>query len=339
MKPGFRIGFHPLADLVSPQRVLEESVLAANSGFEGIFIPDHFHPWNVAEGTPFAWTLVAAVAERTRDIQVGTAVTCPILRYNPAIVAQAFATLGATYEGRIFLGLGTGEALNEVPTGNPWPRGPERLGRLRESIELIRLLWSGEEYASYDGMYYKLRKANLFTKPRRPVPIYVSGYGPKSTELAGTLGDGWITGNLPEPYVSKALKPALEKGLEKSGRTGQGYERIVELLVSYDKSIDEAAESSRIIAGAMDPEVQQNAIYDPREIKTYADKVNRQDLMERLLVCDDPDDIVEKLESLARLGFTWAEVASLSPDIHEFMRIFKEKVLPHSALSMRKKAG
>lgn len=324
----FRVGFHPLADMVSPQRVLEESVLATKSGFKGIFIPDHFHPWNVAEGTPFAWTLVAAVAERTRETPVGTAVTCPTLRYNPAIVAQAFATLGATYEGRIFLGVGTGEPLNEVPTGNPWPKGGERLARLRESILVIRLLWS-QEYPSFDGKYYKLRSANLFTKPRNRVPIYVSGFGPKATELAGTLGDGWITGNLPESYISEMLKPALESSLEKSGRGGPGYERIVELLVSYDKDIDRAVESSRIIAGAMEPEVQQNAVYDPREIKAYADRIKSEDLAGRRMAYDDPDDIVKLLESFARMGFTWVEIASISPDIHQFMDAFQKRVFPH----------
>ena len=328
MPSSFRVGFHPLADLVSPQRVLDESVLAAKSGFNGIFIPDHFHPWSVAEGTPFAWTLIAAVAERTREIPVGTAVTCPYLRYNPAIVAQAFATLGATYEGRIFLGLGTGEALNEVPTGNSWPKGKERLARLRESIEVIRLLWS-QEYVSFTGKYYKLDKANLFTKPRKPVPIYVSGFGPKSTELAGALGDGWITGNLPEAYVSEVLKPALDKSLGESGRGGPGYERIAELILSYDKDIDKAAESTRIIAGAMEPEVQQNGIYDPREIKAYADRVESKDLAARMPVYDDPDDIVEKIESLAKSGFTWVEIASLSPDVHQFMDAFQKKVFPH----------
>jgi len=273
----FRVGFHPLADLVSPQRVLEESVMATNSGFEGIFIPDHFHPWNVSDGTPFAWTLIAAVAERTRDVPVGTAVTCPTLRYNPAIVAQAFATLGATYEGRIFLGLGTGEALNEVPTGSEWPKAGERLARLREAIEVIRLLWS-QEYVSFDGRYYRLRKANLFTRPRKPVPIYVSGFGPKATELAGALGDGWFTGNLPESYISEVLRPALESSLQRSGRGGPRFERIAEVLISYDRDIDKAVEATRIIAGAMEPEVQQNGVYDPREIKVYADRIERESL-------------------------------------------------------------
>ena len=331
----FRVGFHPLADLVSPQRVLEESVLATNSGFEGIFIPDHFHPWNVSEGTPFAWTLIAAVAERTRDVPVGTAVTCPSLRYNPAIVAQAFATLGATYEGRIFLSLGTGEALNEVPTGNPWPRGGERLARLRESIEVIRLLWS-QEYVTFDGKYYHLKKANLFTKPRQPVPIYVSGFGPRATELAGSLGDGWITGNLPESYISEVLKPALDGSLGKSGRGGPGFERIAELLISYDKSIEKAVESTRIIAGAMEPEVQQNGVYDPREIKAYADKVNSKDLAGRLMAYDDPDDIVQVIESFRKMGFTWVEVASMSPDVRQFMDAFKNRILPHLAPSPRR---
>ncbi len=209
-----RLGYHPLADLVPPEQVLQESAAADDAGFDGLFIPDHFHPWSVTDGTPFAWTLLASIAERTNVKHIGTAVTCPSLRYNPAIVAQAFATLGAVYEGRVFLGVGTGEALNEVPTGNVWPRGAERLGRLEESIEVIRALWKGD-HVSHSGKYYRLEKAKLYTVPKHPVPIYVSGFGPKATELAGAVGDGWITGTLPPEYYTGVLFPALERGLKK----------------------------------------------------------------------------------------------------------------------------
>src|SRR5689334_17421227 len=116
-----RFGFHPLTDFYSPPKMLEETVMAEKYDFSDIFYADHFHPWSSAEGTSFAWTLIASAAERTKIARIGTAVTCPMLRYNPAVVAQAFASLASTYPGRIFLGVGTGEALNEVPVGNKWP--------------------------------------------------------------------------------------------------------------------------------------------------------------------------------------------------------------------------
>lgn len=324
-----KIGYHPLADLVPPQQVLDESVIASESGFEGLFIPDHFHPWTVSRGTPFAWTLVAAAAERTRSTPVGTAVTCPTFRYNPAIVAQAFATLGAVYEGRIFLSVGTGEALNEVPTGNSWPNRSERLARLGEAIQVIRMLWGGE-HVSHSGKYYRLDKAKLYTLPRNPVPIYVSGFGPKATELAGRAGDGWITGTFPADYLQNVLIPALERGIRGAGRDGSKMERIVELLISYDEDMDKAIESCRQIAGALAPAVQQSETHDPREIKAYADRLDSKFIAKRMLVYDTAEEIISKIESFARLGFTWVEVASLSPNNAKFLELFGKKVLPYA---------
>ena len=329
-----KLGYHPLADLVSPQQVLDESVAAADAGFDGIFVPDHFHPWSVTDGTPFAWTLLAAIAERTGVGRIGTAVTCPSFRYNPAIVAQAFATLGAVYEGRIFLGVGTGEALNEVPTGSQWPRGKERLSRLAESIEVIRALWKGD-HVSHVGKYYRLERAKLYTLPKHPVPIYVSGFGPKATELAGLAGDGWITGTLPTEYYTGVLLPALENGLKKSGRGSDKFEKVVELLISYDEDRAKAVESCRIIAGAMAPSVQKGDVYDPREIAAEAQKLDSKFIEERMLVYDNPDEIIAKVESLAKMGFTWVEVASLSPDNPKLLRLFKQKVLPYLREQLR----
>jgi coenzyme F420-dependent glucose-6-phosphate dehydrogenase len=323
-----KIGYHPLADLTPPQQVLDESTAASSGGFDGIFIPDHFHPWSETDGTPFAWTLLAAVAERTRAVQVGTAVTCPSFRYNPAIVAQAFATLGAVYEGRVFLGLGTGEALNEVPTGNAWPKGGERLARLAESIDVIRALWKGG-HVSHQGGFYRLEKARLYTLPKNPVPIYVSGFGPKATELAGSAGDGWFTGTLPEDYYTGVLFPALERGLKKSGREQGKFERIAELLISYDEDRTKAVESCRKIAGAMSPAVQKGDIYDPREITAEAEKLDSKFIEERMLIYDDAEGIISKIESLGRLGFTWVEVASLSPDNAKLLELFRKKILPY----------
>ena len=322
-----RIGFHPLADLVPPDQVLKEAVEAEAAGFDGIFVPDHFHPWSVAEGTPFAWTLIASIAERTHT-KVGTAVTCPMLRYNPAIVAQAFATLGAIYEGRIFLGVGTGEALNEVPVGCDWPNGRERLERLTEAVEVIRMLWAGD-HVSHAGKYYRLNVAKLFTKPKTKVPIYISGFGPRATRLAGRLGDGWITGGLPDEYLTGTLIPAYERGLRDAGKTAEDSERIVELIVSYDEDYDKALDATKAISGAFFPAVSKYGVHDPREIDGYGKLLDKKIVAERFMVLDNPDKLISKMERLIKLGFSWLEIANLSPDNTQFLKMAGAKVLPY----------
>jgi coenzyme F420-dependent glucose-6-phosphate dehydrogenase len=325
---GPRFGFHPLADFAPPDRVLGEAVAAEKAGFDGIFIPDHFHPWSVTEGTPFAWTLLASIAERTSKSPVGTAVTCPMLRYNPAIVAQAFATLGAIYEGRIFLAVGTGEALNEVPVGCEWPGSKERLARLKESVEVIRMLWEGD-HVSFKGSYYHLDGAKLYTKPTSKVPIYVSGFGPKATQLAGVIGDGWITGSLPDEYLRNTLIPAYETGLKQSGRGSGKTERIAELIISYDEDYDKALDAAGAIAGAFFPAVSKYDIHDPREIDAYGKLIDKSKIAERLLVIDKPDRLISRMEALVKLGFSWVEVANLNPDNSRFLSMAGSKVLPY----------
>ena len=202
-----------------------------------------------------------------------------MLRYNPAIVAQAFASLASTYEGRIFLGVGTGEALNEVPVGYEWPNGKVRIEILEEAVRIIRMLWT-KDYVSFKGKHYTIKNANLFTKPRIPIPLYISALGPKAAYLAGKLGDGWITLNLPEDRIKHALLPKFEQGIQDrledgEEQTGQHPRKIAEILISYDDDIDKAIEACRPFAGTFSPKVFQNELIDPREIKALGDKVDR----------------------------------------------------------------
>ena len=330
-----RFGFHPLTDLNSPKKMLRESVEAERSDFSELYYADHFHPWSsLAQGTSFAWTLIASAAERTRKVRIGTAVTCPMLRYNPAIVAQAFATLAATYEGRIFLGVGTGEALNEVPVGYKWPNGKERLEMLEESILIMRKLWTGE-YATFEGKHYSIKEAKLFTIPSEPIPLYVSAFGPKAANIAGRMGDGWITGNLPDEYLKHVMIPSFENGIRsretegtisspKSGRA----EKIAELLMSYDEDYEKAVEACLPIAGTLSPAVFKNSIIDPREIKAQADSLDKKLIGERLIATDNFEKIIKAIEKFGRLGFDCVEIASLSPNNSRFLTLFKEKAMP-----------
>jgi G6PDH family F420-dependent oxidoreductase len=324
-------GFHPLTDFNSPKKMLEETVRAERSGFDEIFYADHFHPWTVAGGTSFAWALIASAAERTSRVRIGTAVTCPMLRYHPAIVAQAFASLAATYEGRVFLGVGTGEALNEVPVGCGWPNGRTRLEMLEEAVRIMRELWRSEDYVSFEGRHFIIRKARLFTKPLLPVPLYISALGPKAAYLAGSLGDGWITLNLPEARIRDVLLPEFERGLRERSTTQEPQKpprKIAEIVLSFDRDLDAAIEACRPFAGTLSPDVMQNRTIDPREIKALGDTVEKKTLAERMLATDGEERIITAIEKFRRLGFDSVEIASLSPDQEAFFKLFSEKVKP-----------
>jgi len=321
-------GFHPLTDFYSPKKMLEETIAAEKSGFDEIYYADHFHPWTTAEGTSFAWTTIASAAERTEHVRIGTAVTCPMLRYNPAIVAQAFASLASTYEGRIFLGVGTGEALNEVPVGEEWPKGGVRLEMLGEAVAIIKKLWN-EDYVSFEGRHFSIKDAHLFTKPTQPIPLYVSALGPKAAYMAGKLGDGWITLNLPEDLVRDTLISEFERGIrDREADPQRPLRKIAELVVSYDEDIDRAIDACRPFAGTFSREVFENKVIDPRQIKSLGDKVKKEDIAQRMLATDNEEKIIRAIEKFKRLGFDTIEFASLSPDQHSFFELFKEKILP-----------
>ena len=314
--------------------MLEETVRAEKSGFDEIYFADHFHPWTVAEGTSFAWTLIASAAERTTRVKIGTAVTCPMLRYHPAIVAQAFASLASTYEGRIFLGVGTGEALNEAPMGFGWPRGQVRLEMFEEAIQIIKELWMGD-YVSFKGKHFTINNARLFTKPVSPVPLYISALGPKAAYIAGKWGEGLITLDLPEDRVRDLLLPEFERGLRDKTKLEENRHpvstkprKIAEIVVSYDRTLDRAIEALRPFAGTLSPDVFQNRIIDPREIKALGDRVEKNMLVGRMLATDSEERLISVIEKFRRLGFDTVEIASLSPDQDSFFQLFHEKVKP-----------
>ena len=226
-----KLGYKASAEQFAPRELLEFSVLAEEVGFESVWVSDHFQPWRHEGGhAPFSLAWLAALGERTSKITMGTSVATPTFRFHPSIMAQAFGTLGALYPGRMVLGVGTGESLNEVPaTGMEWPNFKERFGRLRESIELMRQLWR-EERVTFEGEYYRTESATIYDRPDEEVPIYVAAAGPTAARLAGRVGDGFITtsGKAPELY-RETLMPNLQIGLEKSGLVPVEAEHIGQL--------------------------------------------------------------------------------------------------------------
>src|SRR6201987_4629626 len=180
-----KLGYKASNEQFAPAELLGYGVLAEKHGFDSVFISDHLQPWRHDGGhAPFAVAWLGALGARTQDITIGTSVLTPTFRYHPAIVAQAFATLGCLFPGRVVLGLGSGESMNEVPLGIEWPEPKERLARLRESVALTRRLWT-EDRVTFEGQYYRTEKATIYDRPEQAVPIYIAASGPAATRFAG----------------------------------------------------------------------------------------------------------------------------------------------------------
>jgi G6PDH family F420-dependent oxidoreductase len=188
-----KIGYFLSCEEFGPHELVAQARQAEEAGFHGLWISDHYHPWTAEQGeSPFVWGVIGALAEATRDMPVTTAVTCPTVRIHPAVIAQAAATAAVQLGGRFALGVGSGEALNEHIFGDPWPEADVRLEMLEESLAVIRALWTGD-VVHHRGTHYAVEHARLYTRPDTPPPIYVSGFGPKSVDLAGRIGDGYVT--------------------------------------------------------------------------------------------------------------------------------------------------
>src|SRR4051812_23605833 len=211
-----RIGYVLSHEQYLPQQLIEHAVLAEQAGFDGVWSSDHFHPWMHQQGhATHALVTLGAMGQRTERVVMGTGVTCPTYRYRPTEVAQAFATLGVLYPGRVFLGVGSGEALNELPAGNEWDDYKGRAGRMREAVQLIQKLWTGE-WVDHQGEYYTFRNARIYDLPELPVPIYIAASGPKSARQAGEISDGWITD--PNSARDPALYAAFQAGARAAGK-------------------------------------------------------------------------------------------------------------------------
>jgi G6PDH family F420-dependent oxidoreductase len=188
-----KIGYFLSCEEFGPTELVAQAQRAEAAGFSGLWISDHYHPWVEAQGhSPFVWSVIGALAQATERMTVGTGVTCPTLRIHPAVIAQAAATSQVMPKGRFTFGVGSGEALNEHIFGDPWPEADERLEMLEEAVEILRLLWQGG-MQSHRGRHYRVSNARIYTLPETPPPIYVSGFGPKSVDLAARIGDGFCT--------------------------------------------------------------------------------------------------------------------------------------------------
>ncbi|MDZ4046666.1 MAG: glucose-6-phosphate dehydrogenase (coenzyme-F420) [Rhodoglobus sp.] len=329
MSHPIRFGYKASAEQFTPGDLLRYAVLAEEVGFDSVFVSDHLQPWNHDGGhAPAAMPWLGALGASTERIIMGTSVLTPTFRYHPAVVAQAFGTLGSLFPGRVILGVGTGEALNEATLGIPWPESPERFARLKEAITLIEKLWT-EERVSFEGEYYTTVNATIYDKPSTPVPIYIGAAGPAATRLAGRIADGFITtsGKKPELYT-ETLMPALAEGLEKAGRSADDIDTLIEVKVSFDHDHERALQDTRFWAPlALSPE-EKMGVEDPVEMQKLADALPIERAASRFIVSTDPDEHVARIQQYLDLGFKHLVFHGPGHDQERFLKLYGEEILP-----------
>ena len=331
--PSLRIGYKASAEQFAPLELGRYAVRAEELGLDSVTVSDHFQPWRLQGGhAPNALAWMPWVLARTERVMVGTSVLTPTFRYNPAVMAQTFATMACLAPGRVMLGVGTGEALNEVAVGSvtegQWPEFKERFARLRESITLMRRLWT-EDRVTFAGDYYRTEDAAIYDRPDQPVPIYVAAGGPVMARYVGRVADGFIctSGKGRELYADQ-LVPAVDEGLEKAGRDPGAIDRMIEIKLSWDPDPDRALENCRFWAPLSLSAEQKHSIHSPAEMEEAADELPIEQVAKRWIVASRPEDVVEALRFYTALGFNHLVLHGPGHDQERFLTTFAEQVLP-----------
>ena len=324
-----RISIQAAHEQVNPKDLLSDVMTMDEKGIQRCWTSDHYMPWwdSGASGGA-AWPWLGAALARTRNIVIGTGVTAPILRYHPAIVAQVFATLEYMFPNRVFLGIGRGEALNEVTSGHSWPSNAEKFERLKEAIYLIRKLWTGD-WVNFKGNYYWVRDSKLYTKPSNHIPLYLAGIGKQSARLAGEEADGFVTNELDVEVIREKLFPALKKGAMNSGKDYNSLEKILFLPASYHEDKQKALESIRFWRGAMIKAFFDVDVHDPRKIQENGQIIGDDTLEKKFLVISTAEEAIEKLNKYIELGFTEIVLTNSSPNRNELVELISEKISPY----------
>jgi G6PDH family F420-dependent oxidoreductase len=312
-----RVGYFLSSEEYTPAELIEQARGAERAGFAGLWISDHYHPWVDAQGqSPFVWSTIGAISQ-VCALPVTTAVTCPTVRIHPAVVAQAAATSAVLLNGRFRLGVGTGEALNEHIFGDAWPEADVRLEMLEESLEIMRELWKGETY-SHRGKHYTVENARIYTLPDTPPEILVSGFGPKATELAGRIGDGYVS-TMPDADLVSTFRSA--GGGDKTCQGG--------FKAAYADTADEGARIAyeRWPNAGVPGELSQ-VLPSPKHFEQAAELVT-EDMVRKAFVCgDDPGAHLEMIDAYARAGFDEVYVANTGPHWQGLFDLYTRHVLP-----------
>jgi len=308
------LGFALSSEDHPPNELVRQAALAERSGFTFCLISDHYHPWVDAQGhSPFVWSTLGGIAQATEKIRVGTGVTCPLIRQHPALVAQAAATVAAMMPGRFFLGVGTGENLNEHVLGDRWPLPDERLEMLEEAVDVMRLLWQGGEQ-THRGKHYTVDHARVYTLPDEPIKVYVAASKPNAAELAQKIGDGLIS-TAPDEDVVSAF--------------GNGKPRIGMMHCAYDvdakKGLERATKEwpNLALQGPLGQE-----LATPSDFEEAAAMVDVDDVAESTPHGPDPKPYLDMIGKYADAGFTHVYIHQIGDNQDEFAEFAARELMP-----------
>jgi coenzyme F420-dependent glucose-6-phosphate dehydrogenase len=324
-----QLGWKAGTEQYPPAELLEYAILAEAAGFDSISVSDHFHPWSESGEACFAWTWLGAVAAKTSKIALGTGVTCPILRYHPAVIAQAIATVSCLAPNRrCFLGVGTGEALNEYSATAQWPPYRHRQAQTAEAIELIRALWTGEKI-THRGTHYQTRQAKLYTRPRDSISLYISTMVPNSARFAGKYGDGLVTVGGEDRETYQEIFANFEAGAREAGKDPSQMPRMIELGVDYTDDEKRAIEYRKNYwAGTFVPALFTERIYTPKMSEENGKVVGADVIKEAVCISADPQDHIELAQRYIDMGFDHLIFHSAGPDQRAFLEGYGRDVLP-----------
>ena len=316
-----RIGCFLSSEETSPAELVRQARAAEEAGFRDLWISDHFHPWNDEQGhSPFVWSVIGAIGQAAPRMRVTTAVTCPTVRVHPAIVAHAAATCAVLLEGRFALGVGTGEALNEHILGARWPAAAERREMLEEAVEVIRLLWKGG-FQSHRGRHYTLENARIYDLPRQPPQILVSAFGPKATELAARIGDGFCT-----------VAPVAEAVDRFRAAGGDGKLVAGSLKVCWDESEQRAIETAhRLWPNDGLPGELSQVLPTPPHFEQASQLVDEAAIAESIPCGPDLERHIEAIERYARAGFDELYIQQIGTNHERVFELYAEHVVPRFA--------
>ena len=321
-----KIGYAAMLEQFHPTKLLTYCQKAEAAGFSGVMAADHVQPWTPDQGqAAFVWSFMAAAAERTKG-DVGPGVTCPSFRQHPAIIAQAAATMGAMYPGRFWLGLGSGEALNEHIVAGYWPEVAERINRMFESIEIIRKLFSGKD-VRHAGEFYKMETMRLWTMPDKPPPIYVATAGPVTAEKTGKFCDGLITVGAPEEKIEGVFQ-RFEKGALEAGKDPATMPKILQLHLSWAPTDEEAMANAMKEWPNGGMKFPKADIRSPNDFAQMAKIVRPEDFKGRMLISSSPDAHCKEIQKFIDLGFDQVYLHNVGRNQAEWIDVFSKEVLP-----------
>ena len=350
------IGYWASQEQYPMQRLIDFVQEAEKGGFETTLTSDHFHPWSHTGGHGnFTWVWISAVAERTKKMKLMTGVTAGVYRYNPAIIAQAFASLDVLYPGRIGLGVGSGEAMNEVPLGFDWPSAEIRVERTIEAIQIINTLWSKTKsldksekftitdskmnnsyptsidedgFMTFNGKYFKIRNAKLYTPPSTTIPLYMAGSGPQAIKAAAKYSDGLITTTKTDG--AKEVFDMFDNAALEVNKDPGSLQKIAKPKVSYSEDYEKAFKACEFWRTTQIDNAFDTDISDPRILERKAkQEVSDDEQKKSTIIVTSIEDLISPIEKYFQAGFTQLYIHSTSPDEIEFIRLFTKKVLPY----------